>query len=201
MWPSLLTLIHTVNIFRNECKTDLLLILVSLKTKCNKCFILLQFVAEENVAGIQNAASSVTFHLLHLWCEIRWGHMGHGIGYFCSVLHKPQIKVYHSCWLPVSDHSSYNWLESYLCLVFWKKCLGSGEALSNQIRKTKFLRMEWLRKGFRHNLYPQFQVNCGQIITGAYLFILWEGLVNNLWGFRASHINSHRRDTVKNLTS
>lgn len=95
--PSLLTLIHTVNIFRNECKTDLLLILVSLKTKCNKCFILLQFVAEENEAGIQNAASSVTFHLLHLQCEIRWGHMGHGIGYFCSVLHKPQSKVYHSC--------------------------------------------------------------------------------------------------------
>ena len=64
--PSLLTLIHTVNIFRNECKTDLLLILVSLKTKYNKCFILLQFVAEEIVAGIQNAASSVTFHLFHL---------------------------------------------------------------------------------------------------------------------------------------
>ena len=50
--PSLLTLIHTVNIFRNECKTDLLLILVSLKTKYNKCFIFLQFVAEENMAGI-----------------------------------------------------------------------------------------------------------------------------------------------------
>lgn len=48
--PSLLIHIHTVNIFRNECKTNLLLILVSLKTKNNKCFIFLQFVAWEKVA-------------------------------------------------------------------------------------------------------------------------------------------------------
>lgn len=42
--PSLLIHIHTVNIFRNECKTNLLLILVPLKSKYNKCRIFLQFV-------------------------------------------------------------------------------------------------------------------------------------------------------------
>lgn len=62
--PSLPFCIHIVNIFRNKCETNLLLILVSLKTNYNKCFILLQFVDEEKVAGIWNATSSVTFYLL-----------------------------------------------------------------------------------------------------------------------------------------
>lgn len=57
---------HAVNTFRNECRTNLLSNLISLETKYNKCFILLEFVDGGKVAGMWNAAGSVHLHLLNV---------------------------------------------------------------------------------------------------------------------------------------
>lgn len=54
--------IHTINIYRNEYETNLLLILLSLKTKYNRYFILLKSVDGENVTEIWKARNSVTFY-------------------------------------------------------------------------------------------------------------------------------------------
>jgi len=52
--PSLLIQIHTANMVSSEYETKLLLILVSLKTKYNKYFTLLQFVDGDKVTEIWN---------------------------------------------------------------------------------------------------------------------------------------------------
>lgn len=75
--PSQLIHIHTVNMFRNEYETNLLLILVSLKTKYNKYCIILQSIDGERVTEIWNAANC--YFLLNAQCGVRWGHMGHEI--------------------------------------------------------------------------------------------------------------------------
>lgn len=52
--PSLLIHIHTANMFRSEYETNLLLLLVSLKTKYNKYFTLLQSVDGGKVTEVWN---------------------------------------------------------------------------------------------------------------------------------------------------
>jgi len=123
--PSLLIQIHTANMVSSEYETKLLLILVSLKTKYNKYFTLLQFVDGDKVTEIWN-----TLYLLNSWRGTRWRHMGHGIWDFCSVLllHKPYRRAYHSCWFPVNDHSSWDLARAHLCYLL-KKSHGEWENL------------------------------------------------------------------------
>lgn len=74
---SLLIHIHTVNIFRDDCKTNLLLILVPLKSKYNKCCLFLQFVEEGGGGGLEYG----TLHVLFVKCVVwdGWGGVHQGI--------------------------------------------------------------------------------------------------------------------------
>lgn len=68
--PPLLVHIHTGNSLGMNVKQICQLILVPLKTKYNKCFLLLQLVDEEKVAGIGNAAGC---YFLFVKCVIDVG--------------------------------------------------------------------------------------------------------------------------------
>lgn len=135
--PSLPVCIHTGNVFRNKSDTNLLLILVLLKRKHNKCFIPLQFVdGGQKKRWLEYGMQLVLLYLLHMWCGLGSGHNATWNPYISSVfclLHKPYKKAYYSCWFPIDNHCFWDWLKSISVLL--RKIVEDGKGLSNQMRK------------------------------------------------------------------